>query len=402
MKPKLRYILEDKGSEFINTYGDKLSFHIVQTLLQVLQCHTGKLGYNSYFCVECRKVVKVSFTCKKRLCPSCSQWANQKFALGLVQRMLPVTHRHITFAIPSTLWKIFHKDPQMQKMLLQRAHLTVKQTMELYLGGNVMVGALCVIHNFGRDLKKNCHIHMIVTEGCLRNGEWMRFTFFPFEKRGKIHTTINEIWQDNVLDILRQTLPRTKNNRRFIDGLKIRYPNGFYVHGPSSNRIKTNKTAYNKAKYITRYVRHPPISDSRIQSYDGQIVTFWYEKPSTGKRYHIPLPVLEFIYRVVMHTPKKGFHVVVPYGLYSARYIPKAEVQNVFTQDGKIVDPKELTWRETMILQNGWDPLVCECCCKEMVHVCTVFKRRDKFKVRYHLFVDDLIAINYPDDEQWL
>jgi len=402
MTPKLRYILKDKGPEFINIFGDKLSTYVIQTFLQVLQCGTGKLGYQSYFCVECRTVKRIRFTCKKRFCPSCSQWANRKFALSFVQRMLPVTHRHITFTIPKSLWHIVHNDPQMQKLLIQRAYLTVKHTMDIFLGGDVIPGAVNVLHNFGRELKRNCHVHMIVTEGGLKDGRWVKFTYFPFEKRGKVYTTINEIWQDNVLEMLRETLPKTENNRRFIDGIKIRYPNGFYVHGPTESRIKTNKSAYNRAKYITRYVRHPPISDNRIQSYDGQTVTFWYQKPSTGKQHFVSLPVLEFINRVVMHLPEKGFHIITRYGLYSTKYVPKADIQNVFTQDGKIVDPKELTWRETMIHQNGWDPLVCKCCCREMVHVCTVFKRRDKFKVKYHLFVDDLIAINYPDDEQWL
>ncbi len=290
----------------------------------------------------------------------------------------------------------------MQKMLLRTAYMTVKQTMELYVGGDVMPGALCVLHNFGRDLKENCHVHMIVTEGCLRFGEWVRFMFFPFEKRGRIHTTINEIWRDNVLDMFRLTLPRTQTNKMFIEGIMKRYPNGFYVHGPKENRIKTNKTAYNKAKYITRYVRHPPISNTRIQSYDGHTVTFWYEQPSTGKRYYKTLPVLEFIYRVVIHMPEKGFHVVVPYGLYSPRYVPKAEVQNVFSLSGNIVDPKKLTWRETMIIQSGRDPLMCECCHNIMIHVCTVYKRRDKLKVKYHLHIEDIIAIGYPDDEYWL
>lgn len=287
----------------------------------------------------------------------------------------------------------------MQKMLQQRAYIAVKQTMELYLGGEVMPGALCVLHNFGRDLKKNCHIHMIVTEGCKRFGEWAKFTFFPFKKGGKIHTTINEIWRDNVLEMLRLSLPRTQHNRGFIEGFRKRYPRGFYVYGPKENRIRANKSAYNRAKYITRYVRHPPISDKRIVSYDGKQVTFWYEYPSTGKRYYITLPVLEFIYRVVIHLPEKGFNIVVSYGLYSPRYVNNPTVQTIFYISGEVEDPKNLSWRKLMILQNGRDPLTCPYCNEEMIEICIVYKWRDKLKVKYYLFVDDLLVIDYPDED---
>ena len=285
-------------------------------------------------------------------------------------------------------------------MLKQASYDTVCEIMKMYTGKDVMPGAMTVLHNFGRTLLMNCHIHMIVTEGGMCDGEWVKFMYFPFVKRGRIHTTINEVWRDHVLDILRRTLPRTKANRKFLAAVKRKYPWGFYVHGPKECRIKSAKKAYNKAKYITRYVRHPPISDSRIVSYQNGEVKFWYERPSTGKRYYVTLPVLEFIYRVVMHLPEKGTHMVVAYGLYSPRYINRPIVQSIFSPSGNAVDPKKLSWREQMILQNGKDPLSCPYCEKEMVEVCMVVKRRDKLKVLYRLFVEDLMAIDYPDERR--
>lgn len=368
--------------------------------MQVLQCGTGELGYRSFFCVDCGHVKRVHFSCKKRLCPSCGQWASRKFSIGFMEHMLPVTHRHLTLSIPADLWALVHKYQSMQKGLIRCAYRTVKETMELYCHTEMMPGATCVLHNFGRDLKKNCHVHMLVTEGGRRpDGQWVRFTYFPFVKRGRIHKTINEIWRDNVLDMIRLCLPRTNSNRLLIDGFYRRYPNGFYVHGPKESRIKTNNSAYNRAKYITRYVCHPPISNSRIMSYDGLNVSFWYEKPSTKERHIITLPVLEFLYRVIMHLPPKGFHMVVRYGLYSAKYLSTSKAQTVFTSDGKVIKPKLLSWREAMIQQNGSDPLKCNHCNKMMVLVCTVYKRRDKFKVKYHLSVSDMMAIKYPDAE---
>ena len=51
-----------------------------------------------------------------------------------------------------------------------------------------------------------------------------------------------------------------------------------------------------------------------------------------------------------------------------------------------------------MILQNGTDPLACPYCSERMVEVCIVYKRRDKLKVGYYLLMEDLDAIEYPDE----
>jgi len=399
MKPKLKHILREKGNEFIKTYGEEFSPYVISVILAVINCCTNRNGYRSFFCYDCKRIRRIPFTCKKRLCPSCSQWANHHFAINFVQRMLPVTHRHITYGIPGDLWKMFHNNPKYRKLLIKAAYKTVQQAMRTYLPvDDIIPGALCVLHNFGRDLKKNCHIHMIVSEGGMWLGEWYKFTYFPFEKKGRIHTTINQMWRDNVLDILRIELPRTKKNARFLAGFKKRYPNGFYVYGGKDCRIKCNKSAYNRAKYITRYTRHPPISDKRISSYDGDEVTFWWDHPSTNVRHYVTLPVMEFIYRVVIHLPEPGFKMVVPYGLYAPKYVNKPTVQAIFTISGKVVDPKKLTWRESIMIFTGQDPLACKYCREEMILVCIVYQWKRRLKVKYFLDNYDLSAIEYPDE----
>jgi len=271
---------------------------------------------------------------------------------------------------------------------------------------DVMPGAMCVLHNFGRDLKENCHIHMLVTEGGLYLGEWVQFTYFPFMKQGYIHTTVNEVWRDNVLEILSNTLEATEINKRFIEGFKRRYPKGFYVHGDKESRVKCNRSAYGKAKYITRYVKHPPISDSRIVSYDDKSVTFWYDRPSTMKRSYLTMPTMDFIKNVLIHLPEKGFNMIVYYGLYSPRYIPKAKVQTIFpiadSSSKPVIDPKSLSWRQKMIMQNGVDPLCCHRCNREMVFVCLVCKGRDGFSIIHKLIKEDEWAIDYPGEAEFI
>lgn len=375
----------------------------IESLQKAIQCGTEENGYQSYFCVECETVHRIRFSCKTRLCSKCGEKANETFAERFVRRMLSVTHRHIVFTIPDILWGIFHSDSKLQHGLSRGAKQSIEKTMRLYLGRDVTPGCMAVLHNFGRDLKENCHVHMIVTEGGMdETGFWHRFTYFPFEKRGRIHTTLNQIWRDEVLELLRTHLPRTQANHRFLMGLKKRYPNGFYVNGPSKSRIKTNRGLRKKAVYITRYVKHPVISDSRIMSYDGSNVELWYQHPSTGEKKTQAMPVMEFIHAVLNHLPEKGFRAVTYYGLYSPNYPQKVQFQAVFTTWGDVADPLSLDWRESAYLKTGRDPIHCPICKRKMVLVSAVYKKNGDFIVCYYLSIYDRMAIHYPDDEVWL
>jgi hypothetical protein len=57
------------------------------------------------------------------------------------------------------------------------------------------------------------------------------------------------------------------------------YPEGFVING--ERRFEKGE-GWNMARYIGRYVKHPPIAESRIIAFDGKKVTFWYNPHSRG------------------------------------------------------------------------------------------------------------------------
>jgi hypothetical protein len=402
-KPKLKHILEENADSYLKTFGNKMRLVEQETLRKTLQCRTEQNGYQSYYCIQCEAVHKIRFSCKTRLCSKCGDKANEVFAERFVRRMLPVTHRLITFTVPDKLWGLFHSNPSLQQSLSVAAKNTLEKTMWIYLGKEITPGSMTVLHNYGRDLKKNCHTHVIATEGGIdNNGKWVPFTYLPFEKRGHIHTTINEIWRDEVLEMLRVHLPRTQTNQRFLIGLKKRYSNGFYVNSPSECRIKTNQSLRKKAKYITRYVKHPVISDTRIIGYDGHDVKFWYQHPTTKEKRTVVMSVFEFIHAVLKHLPEKHFRAVTYYGLYSPNYPQKEHIQTVFNTQGKTVDPLKLNWRESIYLKTGRNPICCPICGREMVLVAAVYWKNGDPIICYYLSIYDRMAINYPDEEMML
>ncbi len=402
-KITLRHILEDKINAYLKRFGEKVSPFILELVNIMLLCCDKRLGYRSFYCVNCGQLKQIAFSCKTRLCSRCGQIANERFAMNFVKRMLPVTHRYLVFTIPSNLWGLFHERVDLQKLLLKSANESIKEIMSFYNRMEVIPGVMAVLHIYGRDLKKNCHVNVIVTEGgYARSGEWRRFTFFPFEKRGKVTKTLNEVWQEKVLEGLRLSLPRTSRNKLFIEGFRTRYPFGFYVYSPNNSRIKTNQKAHNKAKYITRYVKHPVISDRRITYYDGKIVKFWYDYPTTKERITKEMNVFEFITCVLNHIPEKSMHQIVYYGLYSPVHSKKSYTQYIFSPSGNVVDPEKLTWRERVIMETGEDPQFCKRCNIELLLVCIVSKTANGYYVYYKLNADDLSAIKYPNDEYWI
>jgi hypothetical protein len=82
--------------------------------------------------------------------------------------------------------------------------------------------------------------------------------------------------------------------------------------------------AQKAAKYVGRYIARPAIAESRIQGYDGKTVAFSSEDHETGETkletLLETLSVLQFIGRLIMHIPQKGYQMVKRYGLY-ARHI---------------------------------------------------------------------------------
>mgnify|MGYP000615245905 FL=1 len=57
-------------------------------------------------------------------------------------------------------------------------------------------------------------------------------------------------------------------------------------------------------KYIGRYLGRPAIATSRIDSYDGDSVTFHYNRHEDNKLITETIPALDFISRLTQHIPE--------------------------------------------------------------------------------------------------
>ena len=70
-------------------------------------------------------------------------------------------------------------------------------------------------------------------------------------------------------------------------------------------------------KYIGRYLGRPVIATSRIDKYDGEMVTFHYNRHEDEQYIEETIPAMEFIQRLIRHIPEKHFKMIRYGGIYA-------------------------------------------------------------------------------------
>jgi hypothetical protein len=176
----------------------------------------------------------------------------------------------------------------------------------------------------------------------------------------------------------------------------VDYPKGFYVNAESKM-----DDAQKAAKYIGRYIARPAIAESRIQSYDTETVTFTYEDHETGETKSEILPVLQFIGRLVMHIPKKGYQMVKRYGLYARHIKPLFSKALELMRKAKqllfsFFSTRE-TWRQRIIDRFQKDPLLCPKCGAEME---LWFIWHPKYGILYDIITDNQPITEYEKEQK--
>ena len=88
--------------------------------------------------------------------------------------------------------------------------------------------------------------------------------------------------------------------------------NGFYVYAKPA--LSDTNTVI---KYISRYLGRPVIALSRIDSYDGDNVTFHYNRHEDNVFVQKTIPAIDFIKLLIQHIPERNFKMTRYYGLYA-------------------------------------------------------------------------------------
>jgi hypothetical protein len=159
--------LKDEVPPDQRAYLDK----IIQRLLL---CRDPDGGYALYVCPGCEYELRVPFSCKTRFCPSCGKVRVDEWVNRVADDLLDVPHLHVTLTTDDLLWPFFHTHRSLLKVLLKTASQAVRELVaDLY--PSVRIGLVHTTHTFGRDLGFKPHVHLVMTKGGLKDGEWVEF-----------------------------------------------------------------------------------------------------------------------------------------------------------------------------------------------------------------------------------
>lgn len=353
---------------FKSLYSHKLRPETIQEVEKMLLCCNPKNGFATFICTHCGHTKKIPFSCKSKSCCRCGKKYTDNWSNELNSTLLNTTHMHIVLTIPDKLWHYFQIDTSLQKLLLDSAGKTISNVFSLYNKQKLKIttGTVLVLHPFGDDLSPNFHVHAITTTGGLsKNNTWVNTDFIPYD-------AFRKIWQYEILTALGKQCP---NLRHIVDCSFKSNANGFLVFCVR----KIHSTKRFLLKYLSRYVRHPVISNRRITAYNGTHVTFSYEK--YGKPSYKTMPKFDFILAVLQHISPKHFKLIRRLGLYSRRSKTKYHIASQILQPlSPSNSSNTFNWRKNKVNFSGSDPIKCEHCNHLMELLSITYQTKTDYK----------------------
>jgi len=351
---------------FYLQHKNNLRESIVFCIVKLLSCKNTIRGFRLYSCSNphCSHSKRIPFTCKCKACSSCGKKATENW-IQKQNQLLPVTSwQHITFTMPSELWDFFWYNRSLLNSIGKIAADCVKT---IAYKKKITPGIFIAIHTFGRDLKRNVHIHLSTTTGGLsKDGHQWKTLFFH-------QATLMRIWRYHIITLFRKnmpqlTIPPTIKNRlhpafTFNQFLDFLYKKTWIVHcsKPSNDHKQT-------VAYLSRYIKRPPIAESKLKHYDGKEVIFKYLDHHTKTYRHFKLTVEQFIGRFIQHIPDTHFRMIRYYGFLAHRVRGKLLPIVYQLLDQKRPSSKPTLCFAELIQKNfNFNPLTCILCGQQLV-----------------------------------
>lgn len=322
----------------------------IENINKMLACGDPSFGGAMYSCSHCGNFKFVPFRCHSRFCPSCGSMYSTKRALSMASSLIHCTHRHCVFTIPEQLRPYFLRDRSLLNCLFSAVRSVIlRMFRKLNESEAFTPGFICVLHTFGRDLKWNPHIHCLVSEGGVGNSlSWRKLHHFPYP-------FLRHAFCTALLNEMHKHLGSSFKKMKAF--LYQHCQEGFYVYA-KPNLADPNTII----KYIGRYLGRPPIATSRIDSYDGEFVSFHYNRHEDNALVYETIPAVDFIKRLIRHIPEKHFKMVRYYGIYARHRSSDQKLFRFLSKQKHRVLLSFHKWRNSILLSFGYDPLKCTIC----------------------------------------
>jgi hypothetical protein len=272
--------------------------------------------------------------------------------------------------MPAQFWDFFWLNRQLFNLIPAIAARTI---INIAKKKHVTPGIFLASHTFGRDLDRNVHIHLSATNfGISRNlTKWLPIFYH--------HQILKNSWKYGIISLFRKqykegllrlppSLKHIKTYTAFNSLLNVYYHKKWVVHlqKPSNNHhININ--------YIGKYLKRPPIGETRIKNNDGYNVAFIYLDHYDNLKKTTTLSAQDFISRLIYHIADRYFRIIRYFGFLANRVRTKL-LTIIYKLLATIpASAKKLSWRDLLISSMRFDPLLCPNCHCQLLLASSVF-----------------------------
>lgn len=360
-------IFEDHWETFYSSNKDFIDIYrpnANQEIHKIIDCYNKDLGCSVYECPTCQDIVFIGHTCKSRLCSSCGYKYKNQRVNSILQTAYNCPHRQLVFTIPEQLRSYFFfpfKDRI--NILFQAVNETIYSILNSSFKRNkngvlkeykskikYTPGFFSFLHTFGRDLKWNPHIHVLIAELKIGNDDSCKtWNFFNYD-------ALSFRFQKILLDLLSNELGQSFENKK--RELFNKYNKGFYVYAEP----KKFKNLQSGIEYVARYCGRVPISENRIINYDGSNVTFSYTDHKDNSYHELTISVSEFITMILRHLIPTQFKIIRYYGFYRKKVAIHDKMIPLIKQHAKKFKSNLTKYRNSILLCFNRDPYNCPKC----------------------------------------
>ena len=322
---------------------------VMNNIDKMINCGDPSFGGAMYGCSRCGNLKFVPFRCHSKFCPTCGAKYSIDRSTVMSFKLVNCTHRHCVFTIDDELRHFFLEDRSLLNCLFSAVRSVVLRLFhKLNKSKNFVPGFVCVLHTFGRPLEWNPHLHCLISEGGYSdNGFWRNINYFNY-------TYLRNAFRTALLNEMESKIGssfKTIKSKCYRE-----HKEGFYVHAKPN---KCNPEIV--VKYIGRYLGRPVIATSRIDKYDGDHVTFHYNRHEDDLYVEETLPVMDFIQKLIQHIPEKHYKMIRYGGIYARHREIDKKLRRAVSREKHQIYRSFNKWRTAILSAFGYDPLKCEC-----------------------------------------
>lgn len=241
-------------------------------------------------------------------------------------------------------------------------HLNVKMELlkNILQKLNIPPGFFAFLHTFGRDLKWNPHIHVLIAEIKLSNNKCIKWEYFDFN-------ALSQRFMKILLDLMDEYL-NDKSFKVLKNKLYKKYKKGFYVYA-EKKKFKNLKSG---VEYVTRYCGRVAISENRIINYDGNNVTFCYNDHKDNSYHEITVTASQFITILLKHLLPNNFKIIRYFVFYRKKHPLHDKMVMMVSTETKKIRKQILKYALSIQKFFNYNPFNCPKCGKTMIKVCWI------------------------------